>query len=299
MTDWTKGAGWMRGDVIPIAEAKIGVTDWGLTHSDITYDVVPLWKGGFFRLNDYLTRFEQSMAALRLDVGMDRGAIIDALRATALKTGLQDAYVSMVASRGSPTIPGSRDPRDCANHFYAWVVPYVYVIPKEVAAKGATMWIAETARRIPEESVNPRAKNYHWGDFTQALFEAKERGFDTGCVLDHAGNMTEGPGFNVFIIKDGKVITSDHGVLHGISRRTVLELCAEMGIETETRPLPLDEFMEADEVFISTSGGGVTPIRKVKDRVFSNDAPGPMTMQIFNRFHDWLMREEHRTELAG
>ena len=295
MTDWTKGAGWINGEIVPINEAKIGVTDWGLTHSDITYDVAPLWKGALFRLDDYLTRFEQSMAALHMDVGMDRDAIKDALISTIRQTGFQDAYVSMVASRGSPMIPGSRDPRDCANHFYGWVVPYVYVIPKEKAAKGATMWVSETARRIPADSVNPRAKNYHWGDFTQALFEAKERGFDTGCVLDHDDNMTEGPGFNVFIIKDGKAITSDHGVLHGISRRTVLEICKEMGIETETRPLPMKEFMEADEVFLSTSGGGVTPIRRVKDRTFSNDAPGPVTMQLYERFHEWLMRDDLRT----
>ncbi len=233
MTDWTRGAGWIKGEIVPIADAKIGVTDWGLTHSDITYDVVPLWRGGLFRVNDYLNRFEESMAALYLDVGMDRHSIIAALVATVRKTGLENAYVSMVASRGTPRTPGSRDPRDCANHFYAWVVPYVYVIPKETADKGATLWISESARRIPATSVNPRAKNYHWGDFTQALFEAKERGFDSGCVLDHDDNMTEGPGYNVFIIKDGKAITSDHGVLHGISRRTVLEICEEMGIETE------------------------------------------------------------------
>ena len=118
MTDWTKGAGWINGEIVPINEAKIGVTDWGLTHSDITYDVAPLWKGALFRLDDYLTRFEQSMVALHMDVGMDRDAIKDALISTIRQTGFQDAYVSMVASRGSPMIPGSRDPRDCANHFY-------------------------------------------------------------------------------------------------------------------------------------------------------------------------------------
>ena len=70
MTDWTKGAGWIKGEIVPIADAKIGVTDWGLTHSDITYDVVPLWKGGLFRFDDYLTRFEASMASLRMDLSL-------------------------------------------------------------------------------------------------------------------------------------------------------------------------------------------------------------------------------------
>ena len=75
----------------------------------------------------------------------------------------------------------------------------------------------------------------------------------------------------------------------------MLEICEEMGIETETRPLPVSEFMEADEVFLSTSGGGVAPVRRVNDRVFSNDAPGPVTMQLYDKFQEWLMREDLRT----
>ena len=98
---------------------------------------------------------------------------------------------------------------------------------------GASVWIAKDVRRIPEDSVNPRAKNYHWGDLTQGLFEAKDRGFETVLLLDHQGNVTEGPGFNAFALKGERVVTSEHGVLHGITRRTVLEMCEEVGLETE------------------------------------------------------------------
>jgi branched-chain amino acid aminotransferase len=137
--DWSKGAAWMRGEVVPIAEATIGVTDWGVTRSDITYDVVPVWEGGFFRLEDYLDRFETSMASLRLDVGMGRDDIRAALHRMIAQSGLCAAYVAMVASRGVPLIPGMRDPRQCANHFYAWCVPYVHVVKQEVAEKGASV----------------------------------------------------------------------------------------------------------------------------------------------------------------
>jgi len=132
MTDWSKGAAWIRGEVVPLAEATIGVTDWGLTRSDITYDVVPVWDGGFFRLEDYLDRFAASMASLRLDVGVSREEIRAALHAMVAYSGLRRAYVAMVASRGVPLIPGTRDPRACANHFYAWCVPYVHVIAPEI-----------------------------------------------------------------------------------------------------------------------------------------------------------------------
>ncbi len=102
--------------------------------------------------------------------------------------------------------------------------------------------------------MNPRAKNYHWGDFTQGLFEAKDRNFETVLLLDHQGNVTEGPGFNAFALKGDRVVTAEHGVLHGITRRTVLEMCDEVGLRTEQRPLPLAEFLEADEVFSRPPG---------------------------------------------
>ena len=73
--------------------------------------------------------------------------------------------------------------------------------------------------RIPEESVNPRVKNYHWGDFTQGIFEAKDNKYETVILLDFDGNVTEGPGFNVFAVKDGVLITPDRGILAGVSRK--------------------------------------------------------------------------------
>ncbi|MEM6423443.1 MAG: aminotransferase class IV, partial [Pseudomonadota bacterium] len=196
--DWSKGAAWQRGAVVPIGEAGIGVTDWGLTHSDVTYDVVMVIAGAFFRLDDHLDRFEVSMAALRLKPAEDRVAIRRALHACVAASGLEDAYVSMVCSRGAPIVPGTRDPRGCANHFYAWCVPYVHVIPKEVAARGAHLWASETVRRIGEDSIDPTVKNYHWGDFTRALFEAYDHGADSALLTDRDGHVAEGPGFNVF-----------------------------------------------------------------------------------------------------
>jgi branched-chain amino acid aminotransferase len=292
--DRTRGTAWIRGEVVPIAEATIGVTDWGVTRSDIAYDVVPVWEGAFFRLGDHLDRFTASMAALRMDPGLSRREIRAALHAMVARSGLRKAYVAMVASRGVPLIPGTRDPRACANHFYAWCVPYIHVIPEDVAATGASAWIAKEVRRIPDDSVNPRVKNYHWGDLTQGLFEARDRDFDTVILLDHDGNVTEGPGFNVFAVSEGRVITPDRGVLEGITRRTVLEICAEAGIATEIRPLPVSEFMAADEVFISTSAGGAVALTRVDERIYANGAEGPVTARIREGYWDWMTRAENR-----
>ena len=290
MPDFSKGAAWMAGEIIPISEAKISVLDWGLTHSDVTYDVVPVWQGMFFRLPDYLARFRASIEALRLAIPQTDEEIAEILNAIVAKSGLRDAYVSMTASRGVPLIPGSRDPRECGNHFYAWCVPYVHVVLPEVAERGCHLWISKASRRIPEDSVNPRAKNYHWGDFTAGLLEAKDNGYDNTALLDHQGNVTEGPGFNVFALKGNTVVTSDHGLLRGITRRTMIELCEARGLTVETRPLPLAELMEADEVFLSTSGGGAIPVSKVDDRVFSNGAPGPVAKSLREDYFALLTR---------
>ncbi|MEO0371357.1 MAG: aminotransferase class IV [Pseudomonadota bacterium] len=297
MTDFSKGAAWMGGQIIPIHEAKIGVTDWGLTHSDVVYDVVPVREGAFFRLPDYLSRFEESLAAGRMDVGMTHGQIADALHGMVAASGLRAAYVAMVAARGTPIIPGSRDPRDCANHFYAWCVPYVHVIKPEMAEQGADVLLSDDVRRIPDDSVNPRVKNYHWGDFTQGLFDAKDKGFETVLLADHAGNATEGPGFNLFAVKGDRVMTPDRGVLQGITRQTVMEMAQADGFTVEARTLPIEELMEADEVFLSSSGGGVLPVRRINDRMFSNGSAGPVAMRLRQRYFDLTLDPGYRTEI--
>ncbi|MDB2470377.1 aminotransferase class IV, partial [Paracoccaceae bacterium] len=275
--DFSAGAAWMNGQIIPVSEAKISVFDWGLTRSDITYDVVHVWEGAFFRIEEYLDRFEVSMKKMRLDVGMDRSAIRNALIELVATSGLQSAYVSMVASRGTPLIPGTRDPRGCRNHFYAWAVPFIWVIPEAVAKRGAHISVARDSRRIPSNSVDPTVKNYHWGDMTAALFQALDAGYDTTVLLDHNNLVTEGPGFNIFAVINGKVVTPKSGMLEGISRKTVLEICAALDIPCASTDISEEAFMNAEEVFTATTAGGPVPVTRVNGRIFGNDAIGPLT----------------------
>ena len=295
--DFSDGAAWMNGTVLPIADAKVGVTDWGITHSDAVYDVVPVVEGGFFRLDLYLERFEASMATGRFEIGISRAQIAQALIEMVGTSGLENAYCAMVAMRGTPVVPGSRDPRDCINHFYTWCVPYVHVIKPDVASKGASLMIPDNARRLPVDSVNSRAKNYHWGDFTNGLFQAKYNGFESALLLNHAGNVTEGPGFNVFAVKGDAVVTPDLGVLEGITRRTVLEICQSLGLTTVVRALDMHELLEADEVFISSSGGGAMPISKINCRVFGKGRAGPISMRIAEQYWKWTRSQKYRTNI--
>jgi len=296
--DWSAGVAWMDGAVMPIGQAKIPVTDWGLTHSDITYDVVHVWNGRFFRMDDYLDRFFESLSKCRLEVSESKADMREILHQIVARSGLKRSYVSLVASRGQPSVPGSRDPRLCNNYFYAWCVPFVWVFLEDVVERGARLQVPDAPVRISQDSVDPTAKNYHWGDFTQGLFAAKETGFDNTLLLDNQGLVTEGPGFNVFMVKDGMVKTPRKGVLRGITRKVALEICTSHSLPCSEADISFEEFMEADEVFVTTTGGGAVAVTQINNRTFSNGGTGEITKQISDTYWQWhkdpVMSEEVR-----
>ena len=131
-----------------------------------------------------------------------------------------------------------------------------------------------------------------------SLFDAYDRGADTSCVVDAEGHLAEGPGFNVFMVKDGVVRTPDRGVLEGISRKTAIELCAALGIALRVEPVPAGDLATADEVFITSSGGGVLPIAKIDGRPVAGTWPGPVTKRLQEAY--WALHDEprHRDPVA-
>ncbi len=138
---YAAGCAWVEGEYLPIADARIPITDTGFTRSDCTYDVVAVWHGRFFRLDAHLARFECSWQALRLSPPLDREAMADVLHECVRRSGLHEAYVEMIVTRGSPP-PGVRDPRRFANRFYAFAIPYVWIATREVQARGLHLAIA-------------------------------------------------------------------------------------------------------------------------------------------------------------
>jgi branched-chain amino acid aminotransferase len=281
------GCAFIDGDYVPLGEARIPILDWGLLHSDATYDVVHVWKGSFFRLEDHLDRFERSVAGMRLTSPLNRGDIRGTLMECVRKSGLRDAFVEMICTRGvAPST--SRDPRHAENRFYAFAAPFVWLANEEQRKRGLHLMVS-SVRRIPPDSVDPRIKNYHWIDLTKGLFEAYDRGGENVVLTDGEGNVTEGPGFNVFCLESGVAVTPDSGVLEGITRRTALELCEEEGIETRTEPLSAERFRDADEVFITSTGGGIMPVTRVDDRILGNGVPGPITARLVDLY--WAKQE--------
>lgn len=275
---YPQGVAWMDGQYLPISEAKVSVLDWGLLHSDATYDTVHVWDGRFFRLDLHLERFLAGVGRLRMSLPFDSDEIATVLSTCVALSGLRRAYVEMVCTRGvSPTF--SRDPREAQNRFIAFAVPYGSVANAEQMARGLDVALTEV-RRIPPESVDPQVKNYHWLDLVAGLYDAYDRGAETALVRDAAGHVAEGPGFNVFVVRGGTLRTPAAGVLPGITRRTVLELAAEFDIPAAAGPVSEAELRGADEVFVTSTAGGIMPVTRIDGRPVADGVVGPLTLRL-------------------
>ncbi|CDX25180.1 putative BRANCHED-CHAIN AMINO ACID AMINOTRANSFERASE PROTEIN [Mesorhizobium plurifarium] len=272
----------MDGQYLPMSEAKISVLDWGFLHSDATYDTAHVWEGRFFRLDLHLDRFWGGMDRLRLKLPLSREEVKEVLNNCVALSGLTSAYVEMICTRGSSPV-FSRDPRQAENRFIAFAVPFGSVANKEQLERGLHVVVSETVR-IPPTSVDPSIKNYHWLDLVKGLFDAYDAGGETALVLDSRGNIAEGPGFNVFIVKNGVLRTPAFGVLSGITRKSVFDLCRETGLLVEAADVSRKELSAADEIFITSTAGGIMPVTRVDGAFVADGAVGPLTRRLMDLY---------------
>jgi len=290
--DFSKGAAWVDGAFVPVADAKMSVFDWGFVRSDVTYDVVHVWHGSFFRLEDHLDRFLKSVEGLRMELPVSRDELRDILMGCVRRSGLKDAYVAMVLTRG---VPDMSWPKRLPSYFkghnnlICYAIPYVWIMKPEMQEKGGRMIISEVPR-IARHSVDPTIKNYHWGDFTNALFEVEDSDADYAVLIGPDGYVTECPGANIFAVFDGEVVSPEHGALEGVTRKSVHELCDLLGIPNRKRHVTKDELLNADEIFMASTAGGIMPIRQIDERILSNGAPGPVTRRLHESY--WKKHDE-------
>jgi branched-chain amino acid aminotransferase len=292
---YADGAAFVDGRFVPVAEARVPSLDWGFLRSDATYDVAHVWRGSFFRLEDHLDRFGRSMEYLHLSLPYGRDDIRDILIECVRLSGLRDAYAEIICTRGIPR-PGSRDPRECENRFYAFVVPFIWIADPDKQERGLHAVIADR-QRIAPSSVDPTVKNYHWLDLEVGLLEAYERGGETVILTDANDNVVEGPGFNVFAVHHGTISTPDTGVLQGITRRTVIELANEHGIPIEERSVPATSLRRANEVFLSSTAGGIIPVTTVDGEAVGEGEPGSVTLRLRDAY--WKLHDDPRFSLPA
>lgn len=277
---FTGGTAFVDGEYVPILEARIPLIDRGFLRSDATYDVFHVWRGYAFRLEDHLDRFERNMGKLHFKIPYDKQEIGEICLECVRRSGLTESFVLMTATRGFGPA-GTRDPRLCTNRFYAYAVPFVWIADEAARGRGFNLHVSGI-ERIRPQSVDPTVKNFHWMDLTLGQLEAYDAGCDTEVLVDSEGHITEGPGFNVFVVKGGRISTPEGGVFDGMTRRTVIEMAADLQNPVTERLVAITELSEADEVFLSSTAGGIIPVTRIDGKPLGDGKPGRLT----RRMHD-------------
>jgi branched-subunit amino acid aminotransferase/4-amino-4-deoxychorismate lyase len=254
---YAHGIAWIAGEYSPLHEAKIPILDQGFLRSDLTYDVPGVWDGRFFRLDDHLDRLEESCRKMRFRLPMGRQKVRDTVIDMVAKSGIRDAYVELIVTRGLKFV---REYQSYENNLYLMVMPYVWAMPPSIQMTGGHAVVTRTVRRTPPGAMDPTIKNLQWGDFVRGWLEAMDRGAVYSLLPDGDGNITEGGGYNIFVVKGETLRTPARGVLEGVTRKTVLEIAAAQGLKASLDFVAVDELYQADEIFICTTAGGVMPM---------------------------------------
>lgn len=286
--DTNKGIGFIEGRYCPREELALPVSDLGFGLCDMAYDAVHVRNGKFFRLEDHLDRFQRAIERRRYNtLDYDRNQIREVLFECVRRAKLRDAMVYMVATRGTPE-GFTKDLRTCKNRLLAWAAPYYAVVADEDVENGVSVIISKVPR-VPADSIDPTVKNFARLDFSSAILEAYDRGCTHAILLDHDGNVTEGRGWNLFALFGGELISPDSGVLEGITRQTVLELCEESNVKARLGRIPGERLPKADEIFMASTAGGLIPINAVDGKPIGDGTPGPVTRNLRHRY--WALHE--------
>ncbi len=281
------GIVFIDGDYMAPDEARMSIFDAGFVWGDSVYDVTSTWNGWFFMLDEHLERFRRSCEGFRLKNPYSFEEMRRICAECVDRTGLPNTYVKMQITRGAPPM-GVRDPRGPKPVVTVYAVPYVWIWGEDKCRNGATLFVSDV-ERVSSKAIDQRFKNYNRADLVQARLQACDHGCDDAVLAGPDGFLSEGPGFNLFIVRDGKVASPDRNVLEGVTRRSVREICEREGIPFELRKIRPDELEDASEVFASTTAGGVMPITGVNGGPVGNGHAGIVTSRIQSIY--WSGRE--------
>jgi branched-chain amino acid aminotransferase len=161
------------------------------------------------------------------------------------------------------------------------------------------MLISPTYVRIPTESVDSTAKNFHWMDLRQSLFEAGAMGHEISALCDSQQNLAEAPGSNIFVVKAGKLLTPSRHCLEGMTRQSVLDLAVEIGVPVHVGAVHADVLRTADEAFVTSTAGGIIPITRVDGRSLGvNGTAGEITRRLHNLYWEKRWEGWHATPVG-
>ena len=270
---------WIDGEIVDGAEARIPVTDHGLLYGDGIFEGIRVYRNRVFRLDAHMKRFEAGARGIALDLPGG----IDAVRAVVLATvrafGAEEAYVRLIATRGEGSL--GVDPTTCPQPRLICLVDHVRIYPPDKLSSGLDL-VTSSLRRPSPDVLDPRIKSLNYLNNVLAKLEARQHGADEALMLNAQGMVAETSVANVFVVRDGVLYTPPgvDGALEGITRATVMELAAMLGIGVREQTLSRFDFFAADEAFLTGSGAGIVPIRSLDARSIGAGRPGPVFEKV-------------------
>jgi branched-chain amino acid aminotransferase len=281
---------YLNGAIIDDSDALIPAGDRGVLFGDGIFETMRAYGGRLFRMERHLERMRAGCRELRISrVPADAEIAQAASELYRLNVVSGDAYVRVTLTGG--LFDGNRGlERSGDPNVFIMVKPFEGY-PREFYESG--MRVIVSAIRTNEGSPLSRIKSANYLDNLMARQEAKDRGADDAVMLNTSGFLAEGTSSNIFLVQHGKVATPgvECGLLPGITREAVLEICEEYGIPHETGFLDLNDFLGADEAFFSVSTGEIVPIAEVEGSSIGFKCPGPITLRLSAAYHDLVRKE--------
>jgi branched-chain amino acid aminotransferase len=260
-------------------DAKVSVFDHGLLYGDGIFEGIRAYNGRVFKLQEHVDRLWYSAKALLLDIPIGKAQITRAVVETCRLNKIRDGYIRLLVTRGIGSL--GLNPRSCKRPSVIIIAGSIQLYPPEFYQKGMEIVTVPTVRNL-HSALNPAIKSLNYLNNIMAKIEANNAGCEEAIMLNAEGYVAECTGDNLFIIKEGHLLTPplSAGALYGITRKTVIELATAQGLPVSEPNLTRYDCFNADECFLTGSGAEIVPVVKIDGRVIGGGKPGPCTLKL-------------------
>lgn len=275
----------VNGVISPAQEARISVLDNGFTFGDGVYETLRTYGGRPFALDRHLGRLRRSAAGVGIGLPLGDDELAARLFALLERAGNEESYVRLMVTRGVGEVSYRFD-RVQGPTVVMLAKPYE-PLPPERYDNGVPLALVSVRRNSPQ-ALDPAIKSCNLLNNILAMREAQSRGALEGLMLNERGDVAEGAGSNVFVVQAGQLLTPplQAGILAGITREVVLELCAGLGQPVAERLLRVTDLLRAEEVFITSTLKEIVPVTSLDERLVGQGRPGPVTRRLLQAYRE-------------
>jgi branched-chain amino acid aminotransferase len=281
---------WMDGELVPWEEAKIHVLSHALHYGTGVFEGIRAYEtdrgGAVFRLTDHLRRLFRSAAIYKITIPHSLDDLADAIRLVIRENGLRSCYIRPIAFHGYGEMGVNLFHTPAQVVIAAW--PWGAYLGEDSLSRGIRLLVSSWRRHDPN-IVPPGAKaTGQYLNSALAKSDAIESGYDEALMLNPEGQVADGSGENVFIVKEGTLLTPPEqaGVLLGVTRDSVLTIARDQGVPVVERALHRSDLYSADEAFLTGTAAEIVPVREIDQRPVRDAVPGPITKSIQETFFE-------------